>query len=172
MRRTLLLASALLLLAACGHRPDRDQAVADIAAHEQSLAQVNIVADEQQAHDMIDLYQQFAANFPEDSLAPVYLQKSADICLNLGDNDQALAILDTIIAQYPGYDDLAGCLFLKGQAYENNEQYDQAREAYSQFVNDYPDHVLAPDTRKMLPYIGLTPEEMLNAILASAATEQ
>lgn len=171
MRRTLLLASALLLLTACGHKPNRDQALADIATREQALAQVNIAADEQQAYDMIDLYQQFATDFPEDSLAPVYLQKSADIYINLGDNDQALAILDTIIAQYPGYDDLAGCLFLKGQAYENNEQYDQAREAYSQFVNDYPDHVLAPDTRKMLPYIGLTPEEMLNAILA-AATEQ
>lgn len=155
-----------LLLGACSMKANRDQAAADIAAAEAQLAQVNIAVDEQQAHDLLALYQQFATDFPEDSLAPVYLQKSADICLNLGDNDQALAILDTLIAQYPGYDDLAGCLFLKGQAYENSEQYDLARQAYTQFVDQYPDHVLAPDTRKMLPYIGLTPEEMLNAILS------
>ena len=166
MKRILLLAAAVLLLGACNTKANRDQAAADIAAAEAQLAQVNIAVDEQQAHDLLALYQQFATDFPEDSLAPVYLQKSADICLNLGDNDQALAILDTLIAQYPGYDDLAGCLFLKGQAYENSEQYDLARQAYTQFVDQYPDHVLAPDTRKMLPYIGLTPEEMLNAILS------
>ena len=166
MKRILLLAAAVLLLGACSMKANRDQAAADIAAAEAQLAQVNIAVDEQRAHDLMALYQQFANDFPEDSLAPVYLQKSADICLNLGNNDQALAILDTLIAQYPGYDDLAGCLFLKGQAYENSEQYDLARQAYTQFVDQYPDHVLAPDTRKMLPYIGLTPEEMLNAILS------
>ena len=80
-------------------------------------------------------------------------------------------MLDSVITLYPGYDDIAGCHFLKGQAYENNEQYDKAREAYTLFVTNYPDHYLAPDTRKMLPYIGMTPEEMLDAILANA-TEQ
>ena len=56
---------------------------------------------------------------------------------------------------------------MKGSAYEQNQQYDLAREAYTEFVEKYPDHVLAPDTRKMLPYIGLTPEEQLEAIMNS-----
>jgi hypothetical protein len=33
-------------------------------------------------------------------------------------------------------------------------------------VETYPDHVLAADTRKMLPLVGLTPEEQLEAIQA------
>ena len=163
MKRTLLIAATLLLAAACHQSPNRDKAIDEIRTAEKALSQLNIVTDEQRAHDLIALYQHFADNFPEDSLAPVYLQKSADISLNLGDYEQALTILDTLIA---------GCVFLKGQAYENNEQYDLARQTYTQFVTDYPDHVLAPDTRKMLPYVGLAPEEMLEAILAASATEQ
>ena len=172
MKRTPLIAATLLLAAACHQSPNRDKAIDEIRTAEKALSQLNIVTDEQRAHDLIALYQHFADNFPEDSLAPVYLQKSADISLNLGDYEQALTILDTLIAQYPGYEDIAGCVFLKGQAYENNEQYDLARQTYTQFVTDYPDHVLAPDTRKMLPYVGLAPEEMLEAILAASATEQ
>ena len=70
------------------------------------------------------------------------------------------------MALYPGFEDIAMCQFLKGQAYEANQQYDLAREAYTEFVNNYPDHILAADTRKMIPLIGMTPEEQLEAILA------
>ena len=168
MKHITALAITLLLLAACSQRPNRDQSVADITAAEQQLAQVSVAADEQSALEMTALYRRFAADFPEDSLAPVYLTRAAEITLNIGNNEQAIALLDSIIDLYPGYEDVAACLFLKGQAYESNEQYDLARQTYTQFVTDYPDHYLAADTRKMLPYVGLSPEEMLDAILAAA----
>ena len=163
------LAAALLLLAACHSTPDRNRLISDIDAHEQELATFNVAANEQKAHEMVALYRQFATHFPEDSLAPVYLMRSAEIFLNTGENENAVALLDSVITLYPGFEEVAACLFLKGNAYENSQQYDLARETYTQFVADYPDHYLAEDTRKMLPYIGLSPEEMLDAILNSAA---
>lgn len=170
MKRTCFILASLALMVSCSHTPNREQAIDSITAREQQLTRFSVGTNTEKANEIIDLYRQFATDFPEDSLAPVYLMRSADICLNLGENEQALDILDSLMAQYPGFEDIAGCLFLKGQAYENNEQYDLAREAYTRFVTEYPDHVLASDTRKMLPYIGFSPEEMLEAILASAGS--
>ncbi len=172
MKRIIPITIVIILLTACRHTPSRDQAIADIVACEQQLAQVSVATDEETARQMTDLYCQFATLFPDDSLAPVYLSRAADISLNLGDNQQAIAILDSIIELYPGYEDIAGCLFLKGQAYENSEQYDLARQTYTQFVTEYPDHVLAPDTRIMLPYIGLPIEEMFNALIGDNTDKQ
>ena len=39
------------------------------------------------------------------------------------------------------------------------------------FVDTYPDHYLAKDTRTTLQYLELTPEEMLAEILAGATDE-
>ena len=92
--------------------------------------------------------------------------RAADVMTNIGRCDEAIEYLDRIIDNYPDYSDLAGCYFLKGYAYEQAEQYDLAREAYTYFVKTYPNHVLANDTRTMLPYLGLAPEEMLDMLLS------
>ena len=88
--------------------------------------------------------------------------------ISLSMADRAVCILDTIISQYPGFEDIGGCYFLKGYAFETAEQFDSARTAYTYFVENYPDHPLAADTRRSLDYLGMTPEEMLEAILANA----
>ena len=62
-------------------------------------------------------------------------------------------------------------MFLKGYAYESGEQYEEAKEAYTQFVESYPDHYLAQDTKKMLQYIGMSPEAMFEAVMNSATDE-
>lgn len=169
MKKLLILALGAMLLAACG--PNRDKELENITNHEQEISVLNVASDIEKAHEMMNLYRQFVANFPDDSLAPVFMLRMAEINLNMGESEQAVAILDSIIDLYPGFEEVGGCQFLKGQAYEANQQYDLAREAYTEFVEKYPDHYLAADTRKMLPYVGLTPEEQLEAILDSAEPE-
>ena len=48
---------------------------------------------------------------------------------------------------------------------------DSARAVYSYFVENYPDHVQARDTRTRLDnnYVGMSDEEMLEAILNAAS---
>ncbi len=169
MKKIAILTFGALLAVACGHRdevPDHDALIDSISNVEQGLGFFAIGADTSKVNLIIALYGLFASNFPEDSLAPVYMLRSAEVQVNTGNFEGGIAMLDSIMNLYPGFEDLAICQFMKGQAYEANQQYDLAREAYTEFLERYPDHVLAADTRKMLPFVGLTPEEQLEAILA------
>ncbi|MBR0171104.1 MAG: tetratricopeptide repeat protein [Bacteroidales bacterium] len=165
----LLIAFSLFLLAACS--PDREKQIAAIEKHESELSMLDVSVDEEKAQEMIGLYRQFVSDFPDDSLAPVYLMRVADISITLGETEQAVNVLDSIINIYPGFEDVPFCLFQKGYAYEASEQFDQARQCYQEFVDEYPDHYMAADTRKMLPYIGLSPEEMFEAIMNNATDQ-
>lgn len=170
MKKILTLIAEIVLLAACS-APDREKELNNIAEHEQMLSAIDVSSDDDAAIELLALYRKFAADFPEDSLAPAYMTKAADLCINLGKSEEAVALLDSVINLYPGYDDIAGCYFLKGYAYENAEQYEEAKEAYTYFVENYPDHYLATDTKVMLNYIGMNPEEMFDAIMANATDQ-
>ena len=170
MKKILTLVAGIMLLAACS-TPDREKELSNIAEHEQMLSAIDVSSDDDAAIELLGLYRKFAADFPEDSLAPAYMTKAADLCINLGKSDEAVALLDSVITLYPGYDDIAGCYFLKGYAYENAEHYEEAKEAYTYFVENYPEHYLAADTKVMLNYIGMNPEEMFDAIMANATDQ-
>ena len=72
------------------------------------------------------------------------------------------------IDQIEDFEDLPICYFLKGIAYESDSQFEKARQAYQTFVDKYPDHYMADQTRKMIPLVGKSTEEMLDDILAAA----
>lgn len=169
MKKTLVIIAASLLMIACGQ--DREKEIKNIEQHEIELSTIDISSDDSAAVEMVALYRQFAADFPDDSLAPAYMQRAAEISINIGQTEQAIDLLDSIITLYPAYEDVAGCYFMKGYAYEVAEQIDQAREAYTYFVENYPDHYLAADTKKMIPFLGMTPEDMFDAIMNLANDE-
>lgn len=153
-------------LAGCG--PKREERVADIEKMEASLSATGIAPDDSAAMELISRYRDFAKEFSKDSLAPVYLQRAADMSIGIGRADEAVGLLDTVITMYPEYDDVAGCWFLKGYAFETAGRYDEAREAYIYFADTYPEHYLADDTRKSIPYVGMSAEEMFEAIMNAA----
>lgn len=170
MKKIVLAIIGMGLMVSCGSKnevPDRDVLVDSIEAMEQNLMNASISMDFQKADSMIALYNLFANNYPDDSLAPIYMFRSAEIGINTGNFEVAISTLDSIMELYPGYEDIAMCQFMKGWAYELNQQYDLAREAYTEFVEKYPDHMLAADTRKTIPNIGLTPKEQLEAVLGN-----
>lgn len=162
----LMVALCVATLVGCG--PNREKQIQAIEAHEQSLSMPDLETEDSVFTELIGLYRAFAADFPDDSLAPVYLMRAADASISAGQPEQAVELLDNVIDQYPGFEDMGGCWFLKGYAYETAERFDEAREAYTYFVDNYPDHYLAADTRKTLPYLGMTAEEMFEAIMEAA----
>lgn len=163
----------LLLMAACGHKVSRQELLDEIDTRELSLDYYSYNADSIAAaqNEMIGLYRKFYTSFPTDSMAAVYMVRSADLLVSLERTDEALGLLDSIISQHPEYGDIGGCWFLKGLAYENAGKYDQAREAYTYFVDNYPDHYLAETTRSAMQYLGMSSEEMFDAIM-NAANDQ
>ncbi len=171
MKRIILILAGLALMTACGHKASQEELAKEIEEQEATLNYLDIDNADSTLCEMISLYRQYYNRFPADSMAPVYMRRTADLCITLGSADEAVALLDSIIAMYPDYDDLAGCWFLKGYAYETAENYDSARVAYTYFVETYPDHYLAKDTRTTLQYLGLPVEEMFEAIMAGATAE-
>ena len=166
MKRLVLFLSITALLVACG--PSRQDRIVQIEDFEDSLTESAIVVDSAAAEQLTNLYVEFADKYPSDSLAPQYLMKAADMQSNVMNTERAVALFDRIIENYPDFDQLPICYFLKGNAYESNRQFEEAKAAYQVFVDKFPDHFMAEQTRKMIPLVGMSPEEMLDKILDDA----
>ncbi|NOX86945.1 MAG: tetratricopeptide repeat protein, partial [Chlorobi bacterium] len=112
--------------------------------------------------DLIDLYTQYAKDFPDDTLAPVYLFKASDISMNIYQPMKTIRILDTIMVKYPDYNKTPTALFLKAFVYEDQvKNYKLARKYYQMFLDKYPDNEFADDARMSLQNLGKTPEELI-----------
>ena len=159
-------AATVMAIAACG--PNRDKEVAQIQALEDSIFHSNnMMLDTTMGNQLVDLYTQFADNHPDDPATPGYLFNAADISCNLCHYNQSCELLTRIIENYDTVSNLGDCYFALAQSYEGNSDYEKAKETYKLFIDLFPDHPLAADTRTMLEgnLIGLSPEEMLNRIL-------
>lgn len=166
MKHTALILILAALVAACG--PSKEERIDQIENFEDSIFESAIAADEATADQLTALYTDFADRYPSDSLTPQYLLKAAEVQSNVMHTDRAIELFDRIIADYPDFEDVPICYFLKGSAYEDNSQFDLAKQAYQTFVDKYPDHFMAATTRTMIPNVGLSPEEMLDKILDQA----
>ena len=166
MKKIALLTFAALLMVACG--PSREDRINQIEEFEDSIFESAIAADPEVADQLTALYVAFADKYPNDSLSPEYLMKAAEVQGNVLHSDRAVELFDRVIADYPDFNEVPMCYFLKGNALELNSQIDEAKAAYEEFLEKYPDHYMAEQTRIMLPRIGMSPEEMLADILDHA----
>lgn len=157
----------MALLASCG--PNREKSIKAINLNEQKLSAIDITTEDSLAMQTVEMYITFATEFPDDYMAPVYMKRAAEIKTNMDAPEEAIELLDSIISQYPGYDDLADCYFLKGQAYEKAGDYEMARQVYAEFADKYPNHVLAASTKTMLEHnlIGASQEELQNYLFST-----
>ena len=166
MKKLTLITFAALLMVACG--PSREEHISAIEDFEDSIFESAVAADPQVADQLTQLYVDFADKYPKDSLAPQYLMKAADVQSNVLHTERAVELFDRIIQDYPDFDEVPMCYFLKGNALELNSQMDEAKAAYEEFLAKYPDHYMADQTRKMLPLIYMSNEEKLAYILEHA----
>lgn len=166
MKKLTLITFAALLMVACG--PSREERISAIEDFEDSIFESAVAADPQVADQLTQLYVDFADKYPKDSLAPQYLMKAADVQSNVLHTERAVELFDRIIQDYPDFEEVPMCYFLKGNALELNSQMDEAKAAYEEFLAKYPDHYMADQTRKMLPLIYMSNEEKLAYILEHA----
>lgn len=166
MKKIAIVMLAAVLMAACG--PSREERISQIKSFEDSIFEAAVAADLETADQLTKLYVDFANRFDNDSLAPIYLLKAAETQSNVLHTEEALSLFDRVIEGYPEFEELPMCYFLKGNALEMNSQIDEARAAYEEFLERYPDHYMADQTRMMLPRLGMSPEEMLADILDHA----
>ena len=167
--KTLALLTMVLCMVACANQREKDlKAIVD---YENSIDINNHRVNIETGENLILLYINFCKNNPTDSLAPVYMAKAADVAANIGRIDLAMKYLDKVIAEYPNYKKVAECYFFKGFVYETVEKNTQkAQEAYTAFVEKYPTHPWAENTKKILENLSLSDAELLEMIKANNAT--
>ncbi len=114
------------------------------------------------ATQLVDAYIEYAGSFPDDSLAPEYLFRGADISMNMYESGRAIDLYDKILSSYPNFRKAPQCIFLKAFVYENNlNDLVNAKRYYLEFLEKYPDDDFADDAQISLENLGKTPEELI-----------
>ncbi len=145
----------------CTTTTPKDKQVKAIETLEKELYSSQTLDKEKGLH-MIDTYVNYSKQYPEDTASAVYLFKAAEIAMNLKLGSQSIYYYDKIISNYPHFYKTAECLFLKAFIYENEmNDLDRAKEFYTLFLTEYPNHPLAKDAKASIQYLGKSPEELI-----------
>jgi TolA-binding protein len=116
------------------------------------------------ALSQVDLYKEYAEKYPEDTLAPVYLFRAADLAHGMRRNKEAMDMYRDFLVRYPNHPKAAASLFLIAFVYDNDfHQTDSAKIKYREFLQKHPEHNLAPSAKAALDQLemGLTDEQLI-----------
>jgi len=129
------------------------------------------VIDSKTAESLRKDYLAYASDFPEDSLAPQYLHKAAEVAMGINMEQEALKSLDLLLTKYPSYSMLPDALFYKGFILENYlKDVPAAIKVYEDFLKKYPKHELAPQVQATLLNIGKSSEQLVDEFMARTNT--
>lgn len=116
------------------------------------------------ANNAILLYSRFATQNPDDTASAEYLFRAAEICKSLSKGRLSLTYYERIENDYPDFPKVAVCIFMQGFVYENLLlDVEKAKFHYERFVEKYPNHALAKDTKVMIGNIGKSPEDLIKS---------
>ena len=89
--------------------------------------------------------------------------------MNLLDPKRSITLFDRIMSDYPDFEKIPHCLFLKGYIYENDlHDLEKAKSLYLVFLEKYPDHEFADDVQISIEHLGKTPEQLIMEFQARA----
>lgn len=160
MKKLIFLVLLGSVLIACQSQREKD--LEAVEQSENALFSEGGMVDRTRVAPLLELYVRFADNFPDDSLAPVFLFKAGDMAMNTNRSVQAIQFYNRIIEEYPEYPKVPEAMFLKGYVYENNlGRLDKAKEIYEEFIARFPDNDFADDAKVSLQYLGKSPEELI-----------
>ena len=86
MKKILFLSLGVFLMAACGNDNNAEQTdlLDSINAIEQAVGNPGTVYTADTAEMLVNLYNRFVNEFPEDSLTPIFMMRTAEIEINRG----------------------------------------------------------------------------------------
>ncbi len=114
------------------------------------------------ADSLSEKYAEYASVFPQDTLAPDYMFKAAELSVASRNFRRALQYFDTIPQLYPKYAKNPQCQFMIGFIYDEHLKLkDKAAEAYGQMIDLYPQHELANDAKIQKENLKYTNEQLI-----------
>jgi len=126
-----------------------------------NVATTTPVNNEKAAY-LVELYEEFVKEFPQDSASPNMLFKAVEILMNIDHPKEAIAGIDSLIKNYPDYKLLPEAMHLKGFIYDDKlHSAEMARISFKELINKFPDHNLSKNAADYIKILGKTPEEVI-----------
>ena len=117
---------------------------------------------------LLNAYEGYAEKHPNDTMGIEFLFKAASFYEYLGKPIKGASIYEKVYTNYPSYSKRPYALFMQGLIYEDKlGNLDVARQKYSQFLKEYPEHPIAKDVKIALAQLGKTPEQLMAEIMAA-----
>ena len=174
--KKMLYAASLALLAACSGGPKEpemsaDERIALIQEIEEKSFGQGGEFNKTSALALIKNYALFADENPEDERAPAFLFKAGDISMGLEKSKLAIDYFNRVIDDYPEYEKVPYCMFLKGFVFENQiKDLSKAESSYRTFIEKYPDHDMTEAAKFSLQNLGKSPEQLIREFEEKNAT--
>lgn len=161
----------LLFAASCGNDETVDQPVkSKVAIREELLNDVHLQEAEMHkspelntvtANLAIKAYYDFTSMFPDDSLSPDFIFKSAEIATATQQYPQALKDYQMIEEKYSDYKLYPESLFLQASLFDNYLNDDaKAKAVYEKLIAKFPTSSYATDSKAAINNLGKTDEEL------------
>ena len=109
----------------------------------------------------------FAYYCHHDSMAPVYLVKTAQVARAINNLPQAENALKYCVAEFPDFRDRPAALFLLAQLYDEKsfmQNRDEAQRIYKQIIDEYPKSDWAVSAQGALAMLGKTDDEIIRML--------
>ena len=101
----------------------------------------------------------------KDSLAPEYLYKAAGIYMNTGEPRKSIDALNEIIKDYPSFDKIENCYFLRAYVYDDKmKDFKNAQKYYTEYIDKYPKGDFSNDAKLLRENLGKSTEQMFEEI--------
>jgi TolA-binding protein len=145
-------------------KPVKEQFAATVKqAEERMKAAKSASYDAGIANALIKSYLDYANAFPNDTLSPDYIFRSAEIASSGGSYDQALILFKSVTDKYSRYKYVVEALYEEAMIYDSKlpGQTEKARIIYQQIIDDYPKHKLAEDAKIAIANLGKTDEQLV-----------
>lgn len=122
---------------------------------------------------LIKNYDQFAANFPENEQAAVFLFRAGDLCSGMNKSNQAISFFEKVYREHKDYEKAGDALFLIAFVQENQlKNLGSAEENYNKFIKEYPEHDLVSTAEFSIANLGKTPEDLIKEFERKADSSQ
>ena len=161
-RSVLFLAVAMMIvMVGCNNQKTTQN---DVKKAEAALFNEDQTTNAEAVPNAIATFSKYAEENPEAVDAPEYLFKAVEISINTKqDAQQSIELVNRLVKDYPEFDKNPVALFMLATFVYDEQQHDldQARAAYQQIVDQYPDSPFARDAEISITQLGMTPEELI-----------
>ncbi len=158
MKKYLLLSLVILVFASC--KPTKENRLKEIGDLEKQTLKEAQEISPSRADSLLVMYDSYITDFPTDTNVMIMLYKAADICINMKYCNKAILYLDRLASDFPNTPMAELAVFKMGETYEKAcSNKEKAKEAYKQFVENYPNSPLANDAEVMYQMLDM-PDEM------------